>query len=166
MGVFQMGIPVEWMLGAMGMLIVLTWISLIFVYSRLRGFQRSYLSLQTLISGGTLDSLLRDALEHNRDLGASLERVDSRLKKVEHKLRLSCNHTGIIRFNAFDNMGSDLSFAIAFTNQEGDGLVLSSINSREESRVYAKPLAKGESSYPLSAEEKEAINKALGGSKL
>ena len=72
----------------------------------------------------------------------------------------------MVRFRAFEDIGSDLSFAFALLNQEGSGVVLSSIFNREDSRVYAKPINQGQSTYPLTEEEKQVINKALQGHKV
>ena len=75
----------------------------------------------------------------------------------------SLNHIqrmGLVRFNAFDNTGSDLSFALAMTDAARNGFVLSGIYGREESRVYAKPIVEGESTYMLTKEEKQALQAA------
>lgn len=75
----------------------------------------------------------------------------------------SLNHIqrmGLIRFNAFDNTGSDLSFALAMTDAARNGFVLSGIYGREESRVYAKPIVDGDSTYMLTKEEKQALQAA------
>ena len=75
----------------------------------------------------------------------------------------SLNHfqrMGLVRFNAFDNTGSDLSFALAMTDAARNGFVLSGIYGREESRVYAKPIVEGESTYMLTKEEKQALQAA------
>lgn len=69
---------------------------------------------------------------------------------------------GLVRFKAFQNTGGDQSFALALLDASGDGVVISSIFGREESRVYCKPVTHGSSNYPLSQEEKEAIHKAFG----
>ncbi|MEW9107481.1 DUF4446 family protein, partial [Paenibacillus sp.] len=67
------------------------------------------------------------------------------------------SHVGIQRYNAFAERGSDLSFSIAWLNEEQDGVVITSIHGREHSYVYAKPVEKGQSTYSLSPEEKKAI---------
>ena len=89
-----------------------------------------------------------------------------RLTPIEHKLRASIDRAELLRFRAFEDVGSDLSFAFALLNQEGDGVVISSIHSREEVRIYAKPLNGGQSMYLLSEEEKEVIAKAMVGQKI
>jgi hypothetical protein len=67
----------------------------------------------------------------------------------------------IIRYNAFGETGSDLSFSVAIVDDAQNGVVITSIFGREESRVYAKPLTAGTSTYPLSDEEQAAIRKAV-----
>ncbi len=63
----------------------------------------------------------------------------------------------ILRFNAFQGTGSDLSFAIALTDAGGSGAVLSSIYGRDECRMYAKPVERGRSTYTLSEEERQVL---------
>ncbi|HJT38110.1 MAG TPA: DUF4446 family protein [Actinomycetota bacterium] len=69
---------------------------------------------------------------------------------------------GVVRFDAFEDLGGMLSFAVAMLDQEGSGVVLSSINGRNETRIYAKPVEHGGSRINLSGEEEEAIRRALG----
>lgn len=92
---------------------------------------------------------------------AKTREVESYYRLVKKMAENSVQHVGLVRFNAFSNTGSDLSFAVALLDHHGDGVVLSSIFGRNESHAYAKPVSKGESSYNLSDEEREAINKAL-----
>lgn len=87
--------------------------------------------------------------------------VESYYRVIKKMAENSVQHVGLVRFNAFSNTGSDLSFAVALLDHHGDGVVLSSIYGRNESHAYAKPVSKGVSSYNLSDEEREAINKAL-----
>ena len=68
---------------------------------------------------------------------------------------------GLVRYNAFKDTGSDLSFTLALLNEENTGIVLNGIYSREMSNIYAKPVEKGKSTYTLSEEENQAINKAI-----
>ena len=68
---------------------------------------------------------------------------------------------GIVRYNAFKDTGSDLSFALAMLDEKNNGVVLNGIYSREMSNIYAKPVEKGKSKYTLSEEEQQAIQKAI-----
>ena len=66
----------------------------------------------------------------------------------------------IMRYKAFENVGSDLSFSIAILDGNNDGVLLTGIYGREESVTYAKPVDKGISRYDLSEEEKQVLNEA------
>lgn len=68
---------------------------------------------------------------------------------------------GMVRYNAFKDVGSDLSFALALLDEKNDGVVLNGIYSRDVSNIYAKPIKNGLSTYTLSHEEEEAIDKAI-----
>ena len=79
--------------------------------------------------------------------------MDKRTKACLQKLSM-------IRYRAFDNVGSDLSYSIALLNDDNDGVVLTSIYGRNESTTYAKPIDKGISRYELSQEEKKVLEQA------
>ncbi len=83
-----------------------------------------------------------------------LNLIDSRLDKTIRNVEM-------VRFNPFIDAGSNQSFAIAFINDEGDGVVMSSLYARDRMSVFAKPITKGKSTFELSTEEKEVLDKAL-----
>jgi len=74
---------------------------------------------------------------------------------------ISIQKVGVVRFNPFKDTGGDQSFAIALLDKNNNGVVISSLYSREGTRIYTKPIEKGNSSYHLSEEEKQAIEKAI-----
>ena len=101
------------------------------------------------------------ALENDiKELKSAKEKVLQELESVNAKLRKSIRGLETIRFNPFPDQGGNQSFAIGMQNEEGDGLVLSSLYSRDRMSVFAKPVKKGVALYELTAEEKEALAKA------
>ena len=82
-------------------------------------------------------------------------------KKLENNISKCIKKVGIVRYNAFKDTGSDLSFTLALLNEENTGVVLNGIYSREMSNIYAKPIKNGKSTYTVSEQEQEAINKAI-----
>ncbi|GAB7387692.1 DUF4446 family protein [Bacillaceae bacterium] len=96
-----------------------------------------------------------------QELQESVSEQDARLRRLANEVAKRKGRLGVVRFNAFHDTGSDLSFSVALVDDELNGVVITSIYGRDESRVYAKPLEKGRSSYHLSEEEKEALQKAL-----
>lgn len=111
-------------------------------------------------SGG-IDEVLDRQLKRIEGLS---ERVDA-LNKLHHELENLSQRTiqkvGVIRYNPFADTGGDQSFAIALLDSLGNGVVLSSLHSRTDTRVFAKPVQSGRSRYQLSDEEQDAIKKAL-----
>jgi Protein of unknown function (DUF4446) len=69
---------------------------------------------------------------------------------------------GLTRYDAFPDAGGHLSYSAAFLDEAGDGVVLSTINGRSETRSYAKPVRGGSSDHHLSDEERAAITLAMG----
>lgn len=114
-------------------------------------------------------------LGNGKDIEEDLENYMYRVERVEKQnaeLRETINiidntmsdciqKVGIVRYNAFKDTGSDLSFALALLNEKNTGVVLNGIYSREMSNIYAKPVESGKSKYTISEEEKEAIQKAM-----
>ena len=101
---------------------------------------------------------LKDVLERLKGLEEANE-------KLSRKLNNSLQKVGIVRFNPFKEIGGDQSFSIAVLDADNNGFVITSHYGRESNRVYAKPVGNGNSSYPLSKEEQEAINKAINDGK-
>ena len=82
-------------------------------------------------------------------------------KGLDEDLSKCIQKVGIVRYSAFKDTGSDLSFAVALLDENNDGVVFNGIYSREMSNIYAKPVEKGNSKYTLYNEELQAIDKAV-----
>jgi len=97
-------------------------------------------------------------LESNiSELKKAKEKIEKELLEINQKLKKSIRGLHTIRFNPFADQGSNQSFAIGILNEEGDGVVLSSLYSRERMSVFAKPIKGGKSEYELTKEEKEVL---------
>jgi hypothetical protein len=88
------------------------------------------------------------------------ENIEKDINVINTKLKKSIQGLEVVRFNPFPDQGSNQSFAIGMLNEEGDGLVISSLYSRERMSIFAKPVKNGKSEYELTVEEKEALKKA------
>ena len=108
-------------------------------------------------------------------LRALLEAQAAKIDRLEQAVRIlngarqeqqtlidgSVRHVALLRYDAFEDVGGRLSFSCAMLDHHGTGVVLTSINGRQETRVYAKPVTGGASGYNLSLEEEEAIRQAM-----
>lgn len=88
-------------------------------------------------------------------------KIMNEIDNIGKDLATCIKKVGIVRYSAFQDTGSDLSFTLALLNEKNDGVILNGIYSREMSNIYAKPIEKGKSTYTLSEEEKQAIEKAV-----
>ena len=87
-------------------------------------------------------------------------------KNLDDNLSNCIQKVGIVRYSAFRDTGSDLSFAVALLDDKNTGVVFNGIYSREMSNIYAKPVEKGNSKYTLSNEELQAIDRAINSNNL
>ena len=105
---------------------------------------------------------LKEVLTYIKKINGRIEEISDDLNFVKKMAEISLQKVGVVRFNPFKDMGGDQSFSIALLDSGNNGLVVSSIYSRDGNRVYTKPIKNGDSEYQLSNEEKEAIKKATG----
>jgi uncharacterized protein DUF4446 len=82
-------------------------------------------------------------------------------KRLQGEIESGIRRIGLLRYDAFEDVGGRLSFSCALLDDQGNGVVMTSINGRQETRVYAKPILAGRSTHNLSLEEEEAIRQAL-----
>jgi Protein of unknown function (DUF4446) len=111
--------------------------------------------------------MVREVLESH---GRSLTRLESTVRQLasqdrslDRRVDGTVQLVGLIRYDAFPEMGGRLSFSCALLDRHGDGVVITSINGRQDTRVYAKPVRDAGSSHNLSEEEEQAIQQALAG---
>lgn len=91
------------------------------------------------------------------------KRTEDRLAELERVAGRAVYRLGFVRYNSFSDVGSDLSFALALLNQAGDGVVITNIYSREETRTYGKSVRRFVPQHDASKEEHQAIAMARTG---
>jgi hypothetical protein len=146
-----------WLLGAVAVLLIWNlWLTV-----RWRALQRRWRALMTGSESTSLERLLYETLRRVSLMDEMLKAHGNHLQQLQSQTDRCLQHVGIQRYDAFPDMGGQQSFAIALLNRHGDGIVLSGIHSRQEMRVYAKPLQAGRSTIGLSDEEQLAIREAM-----
>ncbi|MCL6631770.1 MAG: DUF4446 family protein [Alicyclobacillus herbarius] len=143
--------------GVAGLLALVAIILSIIAIARQSRLRRRFDKWKSIHSSADLDAVYEQTL----DAVASLRQEVNRLTTENHELRKALqgkiSSARLVRFNAFSDVGSDLSFSLALLDDDQNGVVLSSIYGRDESRVYAKPVQHGQSTYPLTEEEQMVI---------
>lgn len=112
-----------------------------------------------------LDDALRGILEGHakgiQRLEAAARSLHATDQRQQQLIEGAVRHVGLVRYDAFEDVGGRLSFSCALLDDHGNGVVVTSINGRQDTRVYAKPIMNRQSNYNLSTEEEEAIRQAL-----
>ncbi|MGH2698119.1 MAG: DUF4446 family protein [Actinomycetota bacterium] len=142
---------------------LLCFLLVLFLMIRLRKVRREYM----LLRGDNGDhDLLATVGESVGKARAVEQRVDA-LNTAQEDLalvgRLAVQRFGVVRYDAFEDMGGQLSFSAALLDDYGDGIVITSINGRTETRTYAKSVRAMKSQHNLSDEERAAIEAAVSG---
>jgi len=114
-----------------------------------------------------MDDVLRGVLEGQarqvQRLEAAVRSLSATDRRQEGLIEGAVRHVGVVRYDAFEDVGGRLSFSCALLDDHANGVVMTSINGRQDTRVYAKPIVDGRSQYNLSVEEEEAIRQAIAG---
>ena len=154
---------------AFGVLTALVLVLLVAVIAQGRQLSRATRAYRDVVrdtdngGGRSLHDLLAgnaSAVERTAERMGDIEASQSLLEK---RTRRSLQHIGMVRYNPFEDTGSDQSFAIALLDDQRDGVVISSLHGRANTRIFAKPVADGTSPHNLSDEETEAIRIAVEG---
>lgn len=125
-----------------------------------RKFRRQYLELLAGIHTDNVEELILKHRDEVSDFFTRIEALEKTTATLERKLASAVQKVGMVRYNAFQELGSDQSFSLALLNSQDDGVVLTSIFGRDECRLFAKPVKKGQSRYRLTDEELLALDRA------
>ena len=123
--------------------------------------EKKYRKMMKGVNNKNLEQMLNDNLDNiEKALNKSQEAIDE-CKNISQELKGCVNKVAIMRYKAFEDVGSDLSFSIAILDSYNDGVIITGIYSRHDSTTYAKPIDKGISRYDLSEEELHVLNEAI-----
>lgn len=145
----------------MGLIIFFLVFSQFILYRRFKQVKNRYRLLMRGPTGVDLEQMLINYAMTVKDMENSVKDIKKGQIEIKEGLDKCLHSPELYRFNAFDNMGSDLSFSMSLLDRKGDGVVITSLYGRDETRLYAKPLQNGTSGYILSEEEKAVISKSL-----
>lgn len=147
------------------LLMVLFLISTIIAGKGYKELNKRYLSFMSKLSNGeNVEEMMKEYVSVVDDLMNRTKENENEIKGIKEKMKRCLQKVGLIRYNAYNDTGSDLSFTMALMDEEENGVVVNGLYSRESSSIFAKPLAKGETKYNLSAEEIQAIDIARASS--
>ena len=151
----------KFMLILLGLNIILL-IAFIIVLIKLFTINKKYKDfMQKLGKGKNIEEDLENYMYRVERVEKQNAEIKNIIQKLDKDFEKSIQKIGIVRYNAYKDTGSVLSFTLAMLDENNNGVVLNGIYSRETSNIYAKPVENGKSSYILSEEEQEAIRRAI-----
>ena len=115
---------------------------------------KKYKKLMRGMDNKNLEAMLLNHINTVREVEDKLDGINRNYADICKKLSYCIQKVGIVRYNPFEQMGSDQSFSVAFLDEHNNGIVLTGLFTRSDSSIYAKPIRSMQSSYPLSDEEK------------
>ena len=134
----------------------------VILHIRLGSLKKKYDFFMQGDNGASLERKLSVEVSEIRDAAKGLETMLTEQAAIRNIQSNTIQKIGFIKYNAFENIGNDLSFALTLLDGNNNGICISSIYGRNESRIFSKPIMKGKSLVSLSQEELESLNEALG----
>ena len=134
----------------------------VILHIRLGSLKKKYDFFMQGDNGASLERKLSVEVSEIRDAAKGLESLLTEQAAIRNTQSNTIQKIGFIKYNAFENIGNDLSFALTLLDGNNNGICISSIYGRNESRIFSKPIVKGKSLVSLSQEELESLNEALG----
>ena len=128
---------------------------------KLSYMKKRYRKMMAGVDGVNIERMLMGHIDEVKKVVEKSEQLDMENKRIDALLQTAVTRVGVVRFRAFEDMGSDLSYAVALLDSHNNGVVLSSIFGREDSRSYVKPITNGSSSYTMTQEEEQALHDAM-----
>ena len=143
-------------------LVIAVLVYCVILHIRLGSLKKKYDFFMQGDNGTSLERKLSVEVSEIRDAAKGLESLLTEQAAIRNTQSNTIQKIGFIKYNAFENIGNDLSFALTLLDGNNNGICISSIYGRNESRIFSKPIVKGKSLVSLSQEELESLNEALG----
>ena len=162
MGDFSIpGISIDLLVLILLVLVVVLLIGLIVTNSKLKKLQKTYKVFMEGSSGRSLEKVLKSKLAQIDGLAKNDEIIRKKLDEAMSHLDGTFQKIGLVKYNAFNDLGGKLSFSLAMLNRKNDGFILNAMHSREGCFTYMKEVINGNAVTMLADEEKEALEQAL-----
>lgn len=148
-------------LGLCLVLQVLWLVALIWLFARARALNKRIQRLAAGATGASLERVLIDHLARVEEVDTLQRQIEQRVCALEGQIPLCVQRVGLVRYDAFEDVGGQQSFSLAMLDAQQNGVVLTGVYSRSDVRVYAKAIRQGQPSHPLSEEELQAVQTAF-----
>ncbi|MCH7903248.1 MAG: DUF4446 family protein [Armatimonadetes bacterium] len=149
-----------WAVLAVGLIALIALALAIMTYIALRKIRQRWAHLLAGVKVENIEDALEANLTNSERISVELAGAQERIARLEDQMESAKRYLAVVRYDAFDDVGGEQSFAFAMYDERGDGAVITSQVGRADCRVYAKQLIRGEADRELSQEESAAIEQA------
>ena len=143
------------------LLILVLLILIVYTMVRLSTMRARYREMMRGSETEDIEGMLIQHIHEVEQVAATNAHILEENELIRQFLRKTLVRTAMVRFRAFEDMGGDLSYAVAMLDANNDGVIFSSIFARADSRSYIKPIKNGSSEYSLTDEEKGVLREAM-----
>lgn len=142
-------------------LLLISFFTHLILWSKIKRLNTSYRRLTRGINKKNLEEIIIEFTNKVNEMEKEIAVLKKTNEEMAEEIKSCVKTPEILRFNAFDNMGSNLSFSLALLDSNNNGLVMTNISSREDSRFYAKSIREGKSEQYLTPEEESVVDKII-----
>lgn len=158
----QIGLDIGYVIIGLVAALLIFFILLIIALVKLSKIKNKYKEFLSGADGKSLESLILERFSDLEKINGELDMIKEQIRKIDETLLITYQKIGIVKYDAFKEMGGKLSFSLALLNEENNGFILNSMHSsREGCYTYIKEVIKGETFVKLAEEEKKALEEAL-----
>lgn len=156
------GLDIAYVLIVLIVLIIVLFVLVIIQFNKMSKLQKKYAKFMKGKEAKSLEKEIEGLYEDNDFIKEESEKNRKEIKDIQKRMEYCYQKLGIVKYDAFSQMGGQLSFCLALLNEKDDGFILNSVQSSEGCYTYTKEVKKGECAITLGEEEKQALDKAIG----
>ena len=142
-------------IAGVNILLLILYISNLFKLKKINKNYKTF--IKKLGNGNNIEEIIKKYIQKVEEVDEVNKEIMEYCNRLEKDISLCIKKIGMVRYSAFKDTGSDLSFALALLNEKNDGVILNGIYSREMSNIYAKQVKEGKTNNKLSEEEDKAL---------
>ena len=152
------GLDIAYVLIGMLVMIIILLILILIQFSK----QKKYAKFMKGKDAKSLEQEIEGLYDDNDYIKQEAEKNRKDIKDIQKRMEYCYQKLGVVKYDAFSQMGGQLSFCLALLNEKDDGFILNSVQSSEGCYTYTKEVKKGECAITLGEEEKKALDQAMG----
>lgn len=155
------GIDLEYIIIALGAVCVLLFILVIVLFRKISGLNKRYEAFMAGENGGSLEQQVKDNYELMKNIELKQQKQELDMLDLSDHVDNCMSKAHIVKYNAFEDMGGYMSFALTVLNEKNNGYILNCMHGNAGSYIYAKGVTHGKCEMEISKEEEESLKRAM-----